>query len=113
MYVLSFSKQAQQELLEMNPPFRAMIVGYLKKQVENKAAPFFDGHRISNNESEWFFDFGIRRIMAYIDANEVIILGFLLTEHRDTQYYLDHPDAWDTKYNYGEKQLYNPLEPRY
>ena len=109
MYVLSFSEQAKEELLQMQPPFRSIILSFLEKQVENSNTPFFSGHRVSDNGHEWFFDFGVRRIMAYIDEGEVIILGFLLNEHHTKEEYIENSDLWETKRQFTPQMKYEPL----
>ena len=94
MYVLSFTEQARQELENMTPAFRKLLVSFLKNQAEDKNTPFTSGHRISNNKHEWFYDFGCRRVMAYIDGSEVVILGFLLNKRYSTEELIANEKDW-------------------
>jgi mRNA interferase RelE/StbE len=74
MWVIKISENARNQLLKMNPTTAALIVGYLKMNLENQKDPRrlgvpFKGKR----QDQWRYSFGDYRILCSLENMAIIV----------------------------------------
>lgn len=85
-YSVRFEKQARKALKKMDKPIAAMIMSWIKNNLEGCEDPYLCGKSlVGNHKGKWGYRVGNYRIIAHIDDYELIIL-VLTTGHRKEIY---------------------------
>lgn len=85
-YSVRFEKQARKALKKMDKPIAAMIMSWIKNNLEGCEDPYLNGKSlVENHKGKWRYRVGNYRIIAHIDDYELIIL-VLTTGHRKEIY---------------------------
>lgn len=85
-YSVRFEKQARKTLKKMDKPIAAMIMSWIKNNLEGCTDPYATGKSlVANHKGKWRYRVGNYRIIAHIDDDELIIL-VLTTGHRKEIY---------------------------
>jgi mRNA interferase RelE/StbE len=86
MYDVMYTKQAVKELKKIDVPTRAIILGWIEKNLVGCEDPRAKGKGLTANKSgEWRYRIGDYRILASIEDDKVIIL-ILTVGHRSKVY---------------------------
>lgn len=86
LYHVEFSKGAKKDLRKLDPSIRAMIVKWLRKNLENCSDPRAHGKALSGNLSGlWRYRVGNYRLIAEIHDDRLVIL-MLEIGHRSEIY---------------------------
>jgi len=86
MYDVMYTKQAVKELKKIDAPTRAIILGWIEKNLVGCEDPRAKGKGLTANKSgEWRYRVGDYRILANIEDDKVIIL-ILTVGHRRKVY---------------------------
>lgn len=84
MYVVRFTKSALKQLKKLEKPTSAMIVGWVRKNLENCENPRHKGKALTTNHSgQWRYRVGDYRLIAEIIDQEVLILLVNIGRRRD------------------------------
>lgn len=74
-YNVEFTKQALKDLKKLDRHTGALILGWIKKNLEGCDNPRLYGKGLTSNRSgEWRYRVGDYRILAQIDDGKIIIL---------------------------------------
>ena len=75
IYKVEFTKRALKDLKKLDRHTAALILGWIRKNLENCENPRSHGKGLTANRSgEWRYRVGDYRILAQIDDNKIIIL---------------------------------------
>lgn len=75
IYKVVFTKRALKELKKLDRHTSALILGWVRKNLENCENPRLHGKGLTANRSgEWRYRVGDYRLLAKIDDNKIIIL---------------------------------------
>ena len=86
LYHVEFSKGAKKDLRKLDPSIQAMIVKWLRKNLENCSDPRAHGKALSGNLSGlWRYRVGNYRLIAEIHDDRLVIL-MLEIGHRSEIY---------------------------
>lgn len=85
-YKVTFSKDALKQLKKMDKPTAALIIGWIRKNLEGCDNPRTHGKGLTSNRSgQWRYRVGDYRIIAEIQDYKVVIL-VLNIGHRSDVY---------------------------
>ena len=74
-YHVEFTKNALKQLKKLDRPSAALLIGWIRKNLENCEDPRIHGKALSANRSgQWRYRVGDYRIIALIQDDKVIIL---------------------------------------
>ena len=83
-YHVEFSKGALKQLKKMDRPTSALILGWIRKNLEGCEDPRIHGKGLTANRSgEWRYRIGDYRIIAEIHDDKVLILVLNIGHRRD------------------------------
>ena len=83
-YKVEFTSHALKDLKKLDRPTAALILGWIRKNLENCENPRLHGKGLSANRSgEWRYRVGDYRILAKIDDNKITILVLNVGHRRD------------------------------
>lgn len=84
MYKVVFSKDALKQLKKLDKSVAALIVGWIRKNLENCSDPRSRGKGLAANRSgQWRYRVGDYRILADINDTEITILVISIGHRRD------------------------------
>ena len=84
MYKVVFSKDALKQLKKLDRSVAALIVGWIRKNLENCSDPRAHGKGLTANRSgQWRYRVGDYRILANINDAEITILVISVGHSRD------------------------------
>lgn len=84
MYHVEFSKLALKQLKKLDKPTAALIVGWVRKNLEGVDNPRVHGKGLTSNKSEqWRYRVGDYRIIAEIIEAEVVVLVLEVRHRKD------------------------------
>ena len=84
MYRVVFSKDALKQLKKLDKSVAALIVGWIRKNLENCLDPRSHGKGLTANRSgQWRYRVGDYRILADINDTEITILVISIGHRRD------------------------------
>ena len=84
MYKVVFSKDALKQLKKLDKSIAALIVGWIRKNLENSLYPRIHGKGLAVNRSgQWRYRVGDYRILADINDSEITILVISIGHRRD------------------------------
>ena len=85
-YTVSYTNQALKELQKLDRPTRALIIGWIEKNLVGCENPRVHGKGLTANHSgKWRYRIGDYRLIADIQDNQVLIL-ILQVGHRKEIY---------------------------
>ena len=85
-YTVSYTNQALKELKKLDRPTRALIIGWIEKNLVGCENPRVHGKGLTANHSgKWRYRIGDYRLIADIQDNQVLIL-ILQVGHRKEIY---------------------------
>ena len=74
-FSVRFSKQAVKELQKLDKPTRALIIGWIEKNLEGCDNPRVHGKGLTANHSgKWRYRIGDYRLIADIQDDQILIL---------------------------------------
>ena len=83
-YHVEFSKQALKDLKKLDKQTAALILGWVRKNLEGCADPRAHGKGLTANRSgEWRYRVGDYRLLAEIQDGKLIILMLTVGHRRD------------------------------
>ena len=83
-YKVEFTSHALKDLKKLDRPTAALILGWIRKNLENCENPRLHGKGLSANRSgEWRYRVGDYRILVKIDDNKITILVLNVGHRRD------------------------------
>ena len=83
-YHVEFTKEALRQLKKLDRQSAALILGWIRKNLENCENPRIHGKGLTANRSEqWRYRVGDYRIIAEIQDDKVIILVLNVGHRRD------------------------------
>ncbi|WP_034450659.1 type II toxin-antitoxin system RelE family toxin [Butyrivibrio sp. AE2032] len=83
-YHVEFAKAALKDLKKMDPPVAALIIGWLRKNIENCDNPRIHGKALSADlKGQWRYRVGDYRILAQIEDDKVRVLVICIGHPRD------------------------------
>ena len=83
-YKVEFTSHALKDLKKLDRHTAALILGWIRKNLENCENPRLHGKGLSANRSgEWRYRVGDCRILAKIDDNKITILVLNVGHRRD------------------------------
>lgn len=84
MYHVEFSKLALKQLKKLDKPTAALIVGWVRKNLEGVDNPRVHGKGLTSNKSgQWRYRVGDYRIIAEIIDAEVVVLVLEVGHRKD------------------------------
>lgn len=84
MYHVEFSKLALKQLKKLDKPTAALIIGWVRKNLEGVDNPRVHGKGLTSNKSEqWRYRVGDYRIIAEIIEAEVVVLVLEVRHRKD------------------------------
>lgn len=84
MYKVVFSKDALKQLKKLDKSVAALIVGWIRKNLENCSDPRSHGKGLTVDRSDqWRYRVGDYRILADINDTEITILVISIGHRRD------------------------------
>lgn len=84
MYKVVFSKDALKQLKKLDKSVAALIVGWIRKNLENCSDPRSHGKGLTVDRSgQWRYRAGDYRILADINDTEITILVISIGHRRD------------------------------
>ena len=85
-YHVAFARRALKDLQKLDKPTAALILGWIRKNLENCSDPRAHGKALTANHSgEWRYRVGDYRLLAEIQENRLVIL-MLTIGHRSEVY---------------------------
>lgn len=85
-YHVEFARRALKDLKKLDKPTAALILGWIRKNLENCSDPRVHGKALTANHSgEWRYRVGDYRLLAEIQENRLVIL-MLTVGHRSEVY---------------------------
>ncbi len=83
-YTVRFTERAKKDLKKLDKHTAALILGWIRKHLENCDNPRLHGKGLTANRSgEWRYRVGDYRILAKIEDNTVTILVLNVGHRRD------------------------------
>lgn len=83
-YKVEFTEKALKQLKKSDRHTAALILGWVRKNLENCENPRLHGKGLSANRSgEWRYRVGDYRLIAKIDDNKITILVLSIGHRRD------------------------------
>ena len=83
-YHVAFTKEALKQLKKMDPPNAALILGWIRKNLENCEDPRSHGKGLTSNRSgQWRYRVGNYRIIADIQDAKLLILALDIGHRKD------------------------------
>lgn len=74
-YHVEFTKEALKQLKKLYPSIAALIIGWLRKNIDNCDNPRVHGKALSSNrKGQWRYRVGDYRILAEIEDDIVLVL---------------------------------------
>ena len=84
IYKVRFTKQALKTLEKLDKPTAALILGWIKKNLENTINPFIHGKALLGDlKGSWRYRIGDYRLICHIVNEELIILVLRIGDRRD------------------------------
>lgn len=84
IYKVEFTERALKELKKLDRYTSALILGWVRKNLENCDNPRLHGKGLSANRSgQWRYRVGDYRLLAQIDDNKITILILNVGHRRD------------------------------
>lgn len=84
MYKVVFSQDVLKQLKKLDKSVAALIVGWIRKNLENCLDPRIHGKGLTANRSgQWRYRVGDYRILADINDSEITILVISIGHRRD------------------------------
>lgn len=84
MYHVEFVKSAIKQLKKLDKPTAALIIGWIRKNLEGCDNPRIHGKGLTANRSgQWRYRVGDYRIIAEIDDDKIVILVLNIGHRRD------------------------------
>ena len=84
IYKVRFTKQALKTLEKLDKPTAALILGWIKKNLENTINPFIhDKALLGDLKGSWRYRIGDYRLICHIVNEELIILVLRIGHRRD------------------------------
>jgi mRNA interferase RelE/StbE len=85
-YKLSYTEDALKDLENLDNSIRAMILKWMKKNIEGALDPRVHGKRLSGNLSDyWRYRIGDYRVLAVIEDDKAVVLAVRI-RHRSIVY---------------------------
>ncbi len=76
MWIIKFSSHARQQLLGMDRTVAALIVGYLKRNLENQKDPRRIGRALKGKrQDQWRYTFGETHILCSLENMSIIVFA--------------------------------------
>ena len=86
IYKVRFTKQVLKTLEKLDKPTAALILGWIKKNLENTSNPFIHGKSLLGDlKDSWRYRIGDYRLICHI-VNEELIILVLRIGHRRGNY---------------------------
>ncbi len=83
-YTVTFTKDALRQLKKMDKPTAALILGWIRKNLEGCENPRAHGKGLTANHSgQWRYRVGDYRIITEIQDDKVVILVLNIGHRRD------------------------------
>lgn len=83
-YTVSFTKDALKQLKKMDKATAALIIGWIRKNLDGCDNPRIHGKGLTANRSgQWRYRVGDYRIIAEIEDDKVVILVLNIGHRRD------------------------------
>lgn len=83
-YKVEFSSSALKDLKKIDRPTSLLILGWIRKNLENCSNPRLHGKALTANRSgEWQYRVGAYRILALISDSKVTILVIKVGHRKD------------------------------
>lgn len=83
-YTVTFTKDALRQLKKMDKPTAALILGWIRKNLEGCENPRAHGKGLTANHSgQWRYRVGYYRIITEIQDDKVVILVLNIGHRRD------------------------------
>lgn len=83
-YTVEFTQRALKDLKKLDRHTAALILGWVRKNLENCENPRLHGKDLTANRSgEWRYRVGDYRLIAKIDDNKITILVLNIGHRRD------------------------------
>lgn len=84
MYKVEFTARALKELKKLDRHTAALLLGWIRKNLENCENPRLYGKGLTANRSgEWHYRVGDYRLIAKIDDSRILILVLSVGHRRD------------------------------
>lgn len=84
MYRVVFTQEALKQLKKLDKPVAALILGWIRKNLEGCADPRVHGKGLTANRSgQWRYRVGDYRILASIDDGTVTVLVISVGHRRE------------------------------
>ena len=84
IYKVRFTKQALKTLEKLDKQTAALILGWIKKNLENTINPFIHGKALLGDlKGSWRYRIGDYRLICHIVNEELIILVLRIGDRRD------------------------------
>ena len=83
-YRVEFTKEALKQLKKLDPSIAALIIGWLRKNIDNCDNPRVHGKALSSNrKGQWRYRVGDNRILAEIEDDKVRVLVISIGHRSD------------------------------
>lgn len=83
-YTVKYTQQAEKEFRKLDRSTRALILGWIEKNLVNCENPRQHGKALSANRvGQWRYRIGDYRLLAKIDDGEIVILILTVGHRRD------------------------------
>lgn len=83
-YKVEFTQRALKDLKKLDRPTAALIVGWIRKNLENCENPRLYGKALTANRSgQWRYRVGDYRLLAQIEDDKIIILILNIGHRRE------------------------------
>ena len=83
-YRVEFTKEALKQLKKLDPSIAALIIGWLRKNIDNCDNPRVHGKALSSNrKGQWRYRVGDYRILAEIEDDKVRVLVISIGHRSD------------------------------
>ncbi|MDR1735485.1 MAG: type II toxin-antitoxin system RelE/ParE family toxin [Oscillospiraceae bacterium] len=77
MWRLEYSEKARKQLYKLDPASRAIILGWMSKNIDSCENPRVHGKGLSSNRSgEWRYRIGDYRVLCELQDARVTVLAF-------------------------------------
>ena len=84
IYKVRFTKQALKTLEKLDKPTAALILGWIKKNLENTINPFIHGKALLGDlKGAWRYRIGDYRLICHIINEELIVLVLRMGHRKD------------------------------
>ena len=83
-YRVEFTNEALKQLKKLDPSIAALIIGWLRKNIDNCDNPRVHGKALSSNrKGQWRYRVGDYRILADIQDEKLVILVIDIGHRKD------------------------------